>query len=225
MKVQVLILFSMLAQVLPGNRTPGENLKEPELNTAAKVDYLTSFEKEIIYEINLLRSNPAKYATDYIQPLSAQYKKRVLFYPGGKPIMTREGVRALNECIRALQSTGGLPLVYPSEGLTKAARDHVSDQSATGNTGHVGNDRSGFKERMERYGQWKFRIGENIAYGNFSARQIIIYLLIDDGIKDRGHRKIFLNPDFKTVGVASGSHPEYELMSVMDFAGAFVNNF
>lgn len=192
-----------------------------KLNTAANVSYLSPLEKEIIYEINLLRSNPAQYANNYIKPLTKNYKSKMLYYTGDKPLKTQEGVRALQECVRILHKTQSLSLVYPNRGLTKAAEDHVKDQSRSGRTGHRGSDGSDMNRRIERYGNWKVRIAENIAYGGFSARQIVIYLLIDDGIHDRGHRKNFLNPDYKMVGVATGSHPGYKTMWVMDFAGSF----
>ena len=201
------------------------NISETEnnLNTALNVSYLSPIEKEIIFEINLLRTNPAKYATNYIAPLANNYKNKMLYYPGDKPLRTREGVNALYECVRVLKRTQNLKLVYPSKGLTRAAEDHVKDQSKSGKTGHRGGDRSNVRERIERYGDWNIRIAENIAYGGLSARQIIIYLLIDDGIRDRGHRKTFLHPDYKTVGVAIGSHPYYNSMWVMDFAGSFTD--
>jgi uncharacterized protein YkwD len=194
------------------------------LNTAVNVNYLSSLEKEIIFEINKLRSNPAQYARDYITPLASHYQRNILHYPGDKPLRTKEGVQALNECVNELRRQKPLPLVYPSTGLTKAARDHVKDQSRTGQIGHRGSDRSMSKERIERYGDWNIRIAENIAYGGTTARQIVIYLLIDDGVSDRGHRKTFLHPDFKVIGVATGSHPEYKTMSVMEFAGGFIEN-
>lgn len=193
------------------------------LNTAANAGYLSSVEKEIIYEINLFRSNPAEYAEKYISPLAKLYKGKLLYYPNDKPLLTKEGVRALNECVRELKKAKPIPIVYPSEGLTKAATDHVKDQSKTGKTGHYGKDRSDSRRRMERYGDWQIRIGENIAYGGISSRQIIIYLLIDDGVYDRGHRKNFLRPEFTTVGVSTGKHPEYNTMCVMDFAGSFID--
>ena len=201
------------------------NISETEnnLNTALNVSYLSPIEKEIIFEINLLRTNPAKYAANYIAPLANNYKNKMLYYPDDKPLRTREGVNALYECVRVLKRTQNLKLVYPSKGLTRAAEDHVKDQSKSGKTGHRGGDRSNVRERIERYGDWNIRIAENIAYGGLSARQIIIYLLIDDGIRDRGHRKTFLHPDYKTVGVAIGSHPYYNSMWVMDFAGSFTD--
>lgn len=196
-------------------------IKNSGLNTAANVSYLSPFEKEIVYEINLFRSNPANYAKKYIAPLSGNYKGKFLYYPGDLPLKTREGVRALHECIRELSKAKPVQLLFPNKGLSKAANDHVSDQSRTGKTGHKGRDRSGVKERIERYGKWKSRIAENIAYGGMSARQIVIYLLIDDGVYDRGHRLTFLQPDFTLVGVSTGKHPTYKNMCVMDFAGAF----
>lgn len=205
-----------------GNETgKGSNWELSALNTASEANYLSPLEKEIILEINKLRSEPARYATDYIAPLAKRYDRRLLYYPGDQPLLTKEGVKALYECVRDLKSQKSLPLIYPNPGLTKAARDHVKDQAKTGRTGHQGSDRSGMRERLERYGEWQVRIAENIAYGGKTAQQIVIYLLIDDGVRDRGHRKNFLNPDFKTVGVATGKHPNFGLMSVMDFAGGF----
>lgn len=227
MKTGVTFLLVFVFQITFGtisNAYKYNNSNDLKLNTAANASYLSPLEKEIIYEINLLRSNPAKYANNYIAPLAKNYKSKMLIYPGDNPLKTVEGVGALQECLRVLNKTQSLSLVYPSRGLTKAANDHVRDQSKTGKTGHRGKDRSNVKERIERYGNWKVRIAENIAYGGFSARQIVIYLLIDDGISDRGHRKTFLHPAYKMVGVATGTHPGYKSMWVMDFAGSFTDN-
>jgi uncharacterized protein YkwD len=194
------------------------------LKTAENVHYLSPIEKEIIYEINLFRSDPAKYSKNYIAPLAKNYKGKMLHYPNDLPLKTKEGVRALNECINELKRAKPLPIVYPSLGLTKAAEDHVKDQSRTGKTGHYGSDRSNSRTRIERHGEWKVRIAENIAYGGISARQIVIYLLIDDGEYKRGHRKNFLTPEFEKVGVAVGTHTGYNTMCVMEFAGDFIDN-
>ena len=200
-----------------------EATKERTLNTAADVNYLSDLEKEVIYEINLFRSNPSAYAQKYIAPLAQYYDKKILHYPGDQSIMTKEGISALRECVRALKNAAPAPVLYPDKLLTKAANDHQKDQAKTGRTGHIGKDRSNSKERIERYGKWQVRIAENIAYGNSSAQQIVIFLLIDDGVKSRGHRTNLLQPDFKNVGVACGSHPRYNTMCVMDFAGGMEN--
>lgn len=222
--MKALFLIILLIHGVP-TVTPGKAIYSgweiSTLNTAATTPYLSSLEKEIILEINKLRSNPTLYAKEYIAPLAKHYNRRLFYYPGDQTLLTKEGVNALYECVNELKHHSPLPLVYPSLGLTKAARDHVNDQSKSGNTGHMGSDHSNMRNRIERYGEWKIRIAENIAYGGKTARQIVIYLLIDDGVKHRGHRKNFLNPEFRTIGVAIGRHPEYKQMSVMEFAGGY----
>jgi uncharacterized protein YkwD len=215
LKTTIIILFITLTIFAFGNNPKGE----AKLNTAANASYLSPIEKEIVFEINLFRSNPAKYANDYIAPLAKYYQKKILHYPNDESIKTREGVKALNECVRELQSATPQPIMYPNQALTKSANDHQKDQGKTGKTGHTGNDNSDLKQRIERYAKWQVRIAENIAYGNSSARQVIIFLLIDDGVKNRGHRKNLLHPAYKTVGVSFGNHPVYGTMCVMDFAG------
>jgi uncharacterized protein YkwD len=227
MKTNIMILIVLIFQMsysLAGN--PAGNSAEWDisaLNTASNADYLSQIEKDIILEINKLRSDPARYAAEYIAPLAKHYERRLLHYPGDHTIQTHEGVSALHECVRALKRQQPLSIIYPSHGLTLASRDHVIDQSKSGKTGHTGGDNSSMRDRIERYGKWQVRIAENIAYGGKMAQQIVIYLLIDDGVRDRGHRKNFFNPDFKTIGVATGSHPQFGTMTVMNFAGGFIN--
>jgi uncharacterized protein YkwD len=219
MKLKVTFIFFALANLVYSS-DPNSAIG---LNTAANTSYLSSLEKEIIFEINLFRSNPAQYAEKYIAPLAKNYQKNILQYPGDMPIKTFEGVKALHECVRELKKATPKPILFPNEGLTKAAEDHLRDQSRTGKTGHIGSDNSNLKTRIDRYGKWKVRIAENIAYGNTSARQVIVFLLIDDNVKNRGHRINMLNPDFKLIGVSTGSHPEYQTMCVMDFAGGMAD--
>ena len=220
MKVGITILLLLISLT----SWTGEATNNPVFNTAAHASYLSDLEKEVIYEINLFRSDPAAYAKQFISPLAKHYKNKILYYPGDKPILTREGISALHECVRVLKNASPAPLIHPDRLLTKAASDHQQDQSKTGKTGHTGWDRSSLKDRIERYGKWQVRIAENIAYGNSSARQIVIFLLIDDGVKNRGHRANLLHPDFRSVGVACGTHPRYNTMCVMDFSGGMQKN-
>ncbi len=194
-----------------------------KLNTAAGTDYLSAFEKEMIFEINKLRSDPARYAREYLEPMRNFYNGRKLYYPGDLPLMTTEGIKALTECLQFLEKQKPVPILKPDQRLTRAANDHVRDQSRSGKTGHQGFDRSGFRDRIERYGKWSGKIAENIAYGQVTPRQIVLYLLIDDGMPSRGHRKNFLTENFHLIGVAEGTHPGYEKMCVMDFASGFQN--
>ncbi len=85
--------------------------------------------------------------------LAKNYNGKILRYPGDKPLKTKEGVSALNECVRDLKRANPVPILYPSAGLSKAANDHVKDQSQSGRTGHIGGDRSSVKSRIDKIWQ------------------------------------------------------------------------
>lgn len=193
------------------------------LNTGGKskqVEFLSQIEMEIVEEMNLVRQNPAAYAR-YLENLKKYYDNDLLQFPGKTPVRTQEGVKAVEEAIRFLRSAEPVAKLKISEGLSRAARDHVSDQSRSGKTGHIGNDGSKPYERMERYGSWEGLSGENIAYGDDSARMIVMQLIIDDGVPTRGHRENILSQEFRYTGVAVGGHPIYRTMCVIDYAGEF----
>jgi len=87
-----------------------------------------------------------------------------------------------------------LPLLNAEFLLEKAALDHTADLSKNNLTGHDGSDGSTTRDRIERYCQWFGRMGENICLGASMARDIVIQLVVDDGVPDRGHRKNICNP-------------------------------
>ena len=191
------------------------------VDTAVNAPYLSSAERQTVTEINLVRTDPAAYARRFLVPLRAYYHGNLLQYPGEIAIETDEGVKALDEAIRVLESAKPVPPLSPKEGLYRAAYDQVVDQSRTGDVGHSGSDGSSPETRVNRYGHWDVAVGENIDYGNSDPRQSVISLLIDDGIPSRGHRSNLMDPAFRLIGLAIGTHPTYGYMCVMDFAGDF----
>lgn len=46
------------------------------------------------------------------------------------------------------------------------------------------------QDRIERHGDWKEVIGENLDFGNKEALDIVLSLLVDDNVASRGHRKV-----------------------------------
>jgi uncharacterized protein YkwD len=195
--------------------------KPETIDTTRGADYMTRTEREVVIEMNMMRTDPARYAQKYLVPLRSYYQGHLLKYPGKTAIATNEGPRALEECIRELQRAKPLPCLSPRKGLTLAARDHAQDQGQTGAIGHTGSDGSTMVMRMNRYGRWESSAGENISYGYNEARKIVVALLIDDGVPSRGHRKNLLSSSFNLVGVDIGPHRVYRDMCVMDFAGGY----
>jgi uncharacterized protein YkwD len=190
------------------------------LDTAAGAAYLSPLEREIILELNMVRTNPAAYAA-IAQAWLGYYQGKLIKLPGEVAIRTDEGPAAVRELVGFLQAAKPLPPLTPSAGLSHAARDHAADQGRTGATGHTGADGSSLSRRVERYGRWTRTIGENIDYGWNRARLIVLSLLVDDGVASRGHRANIMNKDFRRVGLACGPHPVYRNLCVMDFAGGY----
>jgi hypothetical protein len=99
----------------------------------------------------------------------------------------------------------------------------VKDQSTSGGVGHKGSDSTFVEERVKPYGTWQGGIGENITYGNDSARERILTWLIDDGVPSRGHRLRLLSSDYNVAGISCGAHPEFSAMCVLTLAGGFTD--
>ncbi|HEX5791506.1 MAG TPA: CAP domain-containing protein, partial [Luteolibacter sp.] len=144
-----------------------------------------------------------------------------MYREGGVNIVTQEGTAAVKEAIEFLKQAKPMAAMTPSEGLALAARDHVNDTGDKGLTGHKGTDGSMPQDRILRHGKVNSTCGENIAYGPDEARSIVMQLIIDDGVANRGHRKNIFSADFKTAGVAMGRHRSFDTMCVITYADGF----
>ena len=220
----IFILFCSLFHIIPINLTGSETNYSgwPEnLNTARNTAYLNKLEQQVILELNKVRSNPKQFAEDYLEELLTAYNGKLYTYPGQDPVNSHEGIGPLKECIQVLKNTDSRPILQPSVGLSKGANELVEDQQRNGGIGHISRNGLNPQKRIEKYGEWDICSAEDITYGSFEARQIVIALLIDDGVPDRGHRKNILDPCFHFAGVADGTHPHYQSMCVIDYAGKY----
>jgi uncharacterized protein YkwD len=175
---------------------------------------------EVISEINLARQHPSVYA-GYLEELRQHFRGNVLLLPGHTMLRTREGVSAIDEAIAYLRRAHPLAPLVASPGMTMAAAEHVAYQ-ATGGYGHGGTGQSNPGDRMNRHGRWSVLWGENLSYGKSTVREIVIALIVDDGLRGRKHRKNIFNPTFNYAGAAVGSHARYRTVCSIDFAGGYV---
>lgn len=179
-----------------------------------------SFERAVLAEVNFARTEPARYA-EFLAGCRAHYQGNLLALPGEPPTRTREGVAALDEAVQTLRRARPLPPLALSDGLGRAAAELARDQARTGAHGHRAADGSTPFARMSRHGRWHSHAGEAIDYGGLTARRVVFNLIVDDGVRDRGHRLNLLAPDFRVAGIARASHPRYRQMCVIDFAADY----
>jgi hypothetical protein len=168
----------------------------------------------VVREMNRARQNPAAYAA-YLEEMRAHFNGRFLVLPGHTKIYTKEGLGAVDDAIRFLRSAQPLQPLALSPGMCRGAADHCAEQVG-GAIGH-GNPAS----RMNRYGKWAAAWGENISYGKTTARDVVIALIVDDGLPARKHRANIFASKFNYAGAAYGPHARYGSVCSIDFAGAY----
>jgi uncharacterized protein YkwD len=207
-----LLFFLLLGQAVHGQIIDS-------LNTAANCNYMKQEEKEMIYEINLLRSNPSGYI-QYIQPMldaaistlrnhgkgsrnySVSYSTA---WKNGKQKTTtdtvwhysnEEEVKALQSLVNDLKSMKSLSILQPDSGIYLATIYFAADQDRNKwKLLHTGTDGSSPWDRIRRFSP-TMQYGNENGGGRFpqpTAKDIVIMLLIDSGIPGYGHRYNMLN--------------------------------
>lgn len=175
-----------------------------------------AFEAAALASLNAARTDPQAYA-ERVRRFRQVYRDGRIEYPGEIPVETQEGVAAVDEAIAFLERQAPLAPVTRSAELDRAAAGHAADQGRSGGDGHAGSDGSNPFDRMRRNGRWT-AMGEAIAYGPHRPEDVVMQLIIDDGVPDRGHRTTLFNPTYQLIGVGCGPHPRWRTVCVFDLA-------
>lgn len=179
-----------------------------------------SLQQELFAELNRLRRNPRSYVP-VLEKHKQGFSGNRKYLSANVALLTQEGIKPVEEAIEFLKQAPAVPALKLSEGMSKAARDHVLDLGPEGKIGHFGTDGSSPGERLSRYGKPVGWVAENIGFGDAGGRNMVTLLLVDDGVPDRGHRKKMLSGEYAQVGIACGEHKVYRHMCVIDFAEKF----
>ncbi|HRI20026.1 MAG TPA: hypothetical protein PLA68_03705 [Panacibacter sp.] len=196
--------------------------QDASLNTAEKAVYMKAEEKEMICEINRLRSNPARYAKLFIAPLIKDaretfetdgkgyrnYSITTSFYNDTQKHDTtyfyanEEELKAVESLYDTLLKLKPLSVLLPDEGIYNACIKHGKDQAPTGNISHQGTDGSWPWDRIKKFSSSMQDGNENIAMDAvfvINVRNIVLLLLIDSGIGGYGHRYNLLDKNWTHV--------------------------
>jgi uncharacterized protein YkwD len=170
--------------------------------------------EEVVAEINAARTDPQGYA-QHLHLYRRQFEGDVINRPGRGPILALEGVASVDEAIAALEGQRPMGALIHDVAFDHAAATFVLEQGAAGTVGHVGAAGDDATARVRRYTDTQ-GAGENISYGEVTARDVVIQFLVDAGVPGRGHRNNIFS-DYARVGAACGPHARYERMCVVDF--------
>lgn len=163
-------------------------------NTAENYGKLSKEEKEVVQIANLFRMYPSKISDEYLTPYFKKNKKEVNNYT--------------KSLLNDLKKAKPCAVLLPEDICMKSALSHAEKMGKSGKTGH-----DGMSKRLKPYGF----AGENCDYGHDKALDIIMSLMIDEGVPSLGHRKNILDADYTHIGVSIKPHKKYGDNCVMDF--------
>ncbi|MEP7319858.1 MAG: hypothetical protein ABI921_13980, partial [Panacibacter sp.] len=157
------------------------NAKYKVCNTAAKAGYMSDPEKELIYILNLARMNPKLFCTTVV--------KKYPDYASQTRLINSAYFISLVDTMSKLQP---LQILYPDSLCYNSAQCHAYHSGLTGYTGH--------KRDNDTCENRKHFNGECCDYGYSAPLDIVMALLIDEGVESLGHRSICLG-FYKRIGV------------------------
>ena len=186
----LLAIFMLLSNNLESYAQEIFNLDQLDrCNTAAKFNKLTADEKLVIQCMNLVRAYPKQFSFLYIESRIEDWKDN-------------PNTKSLVEELHAMSPMG---LFYPNETMQASAACFALE---SGTLGLVGHDR-----RKCPYDYW----AECCEYGSNRPIDILLSLLIDEGVPSLGHRKIILYGEYQDVGVSIQTHKKWRNCTVIDF--------
>lgn len=154
-------------------------------------------ERKIIYILNLMRKNPKLFARTVITN-----------YPttsGQRWLVNVDEYKSLLDTILKMKPVNSLK---PDQKCYASSQCHAA---STGPSGYVGHG------RIDKHcDSLLYYNGECIDYGYTGALDIIMHLLIDEGVPSLGHRLICIS-GYRGLGVSIQSHKQYGHMAVLDF--------
>lgn len=174
------------------------DIKYSKCNTAANAAYMSKPEKEVIYILNLIRTYPALFAKTVLKKYPALsgngYLADDIYY-----------FKSLVDTLLALKPK---QMLYPDNDCFISAKTHAYQ---SGITGYVGHERKSYESKSKKH-----YYGECCDYGRKDPLDIVLSLLIDEGIPSLGHRTVCLS-DYAKIGVSIQPHKRYGTNAVLDF--------
>ena len=201
MKSSLLILMFLI--IHNPNEYSDKEIKS--CKTFENTQYLNQTEKDVLYFINLARINPQEFSKAILKPYIEKHKEHSKKYSRSLMKDLKKGVK--------------LSPLKPQKDLYSFAKYHAKSTGKKGKVGHRSAKGKSYKNRTKDLIKKYTIVGENIHYGSNNALEIVIDLLIDDGIKDVGHRINILTKNYEFCSVSIQKHKKYKYNCVIEFSG------
>ena len=179
-----------------------------------------SFDRELVDEVNNLRSDPKKFA-EKIKKYLDYFEGKVLKVPGRKAgIQTHEGPKAYEEAINYLSRQSPVEPLSPSKALFRISQDYLRKiQRKNASASDVDVD-----ALIDKYGTYYGDLIYAADYGGLTPEEALIFLIVSDGDYNRRQRESLLSKSYKLIGGASGKHPMFQNCTVIFTCTEFENN-
>ena len=176
---------------------------------------------DLFVELNKLRKNPKSYIPLITSQMRTIKYNNVLFRSDTPlRIQTFEGKNAYEDAINFLEDQIPIPPLKLDKRLCLAALDLVNDIGPKGLVTHQDSKGLFVSDRIEQYCEWDFCANECIEVSSHNAQDVLISLLVDDGLSNRMNRKALFERVYNYVGIGCGAHRDFQVCSVLVFAGA-----
>ena len=173
--------------------------------------------REVIAESNRIRTNPKAYIP-ILEGYLKNFDGNLLTLPDKHEILeTEEGPRAYKEAIEFLKNQKPINVIEYDEEASKVALEY-SKFLSNSKEGQVEDDNQ-IEQRVEKYLDYDYSISENIDFGGSTGVEVIVNLLVDDGVKNRTHRENLFSDKYEYYGVGVFEHPDYDFCTVIDYFG------
>ena len=177
------------------------------------------FAQKVVEEVNKIRLNPKTYSNKIRGYLSC-FQGNVLRIPKQPGLMTNEGPAAYQEAADFLLSLPKLQPLTLDNSLNSAAQDMAEELSHYDNFEQM--DAINRDSILEKYGHYEGQFGESTDFGSMSPEMVVVNLLVDDGNKSRGNRKMLFKETYKKIGCGSSPHNTFKSVTVIMFATNFI---
>lgn len=187
-------------------------------NTAKNTSYLNNEEKEIVFYMNMARTDGNRFFNTYFQDFVNAYNVDMQKYSNYDELKVNRKDKYYRGLEQDLRNVKDLPLFSPDETLTFVAQQHAKDLSRHNIAGHNSSDGRTVKDRISKYYPRR-AMAENLAFGFSTGLANVCMLLLDKNVPDLGHRKTILGTGYNLtkVGVNISTHPGYKYCAVIDF--------